>query len=82
MDGGTCDCIDPDFKPIICPTNTDPTLPTHDVYFGDGYCDGKLNTKEKCFDGGDCCAEGPTFAFCDPNDMGYDCKCIDPDFKP
>ena len=75
---GTCDCIDPDFKPINCPTNTDPTLPNYDEYFGDSYCDGYLNTKENCFDGGDCCGKEVNTNFC----TGEDCDCIDPDYKP
>ena len=78
---GTCDCIDPDFKPINCPTNTDPTLPTHDEFFGDSYCDGYLNTKENCFDGGDCCGKEVNTDYCYPEE-GDNRECIDPDFKP
>ena len=78
---GTCDCIDPDFKPINCPTNTDPTLPNYDEYFGDSYCDGYLNTKENCFDGGDCCGKEVNTDYCYP-EVGDNCDCIDPNFKP
>ena len=78
---GTCDCIDPDFKPINCPTNTDPTLPTHDDFFGDNICDGHLNTKENYFDGGDCCGKEVNTDYCYP-EVGDNCDCIDPNFKP
>ena len=81
FDTSTCDCIDPDFKPINCPTNTDSTLPTHDNFFGDNNCDGHLNTKENCFDGGDCCGKEVNTDYCYP-EVGDNCDCIDPNFKP
>ena len=41
-----CVCIDPNYKPNVCPENP---------FIGDNVCNGNLNNEENCFDGGDCC---------------------------
>ena len=66
---GSCDCIDPDFKPII-------NCPIDEYFYGDGFCDGNLNTKENCFDGGDCCLKEVNLNYCFPEE-GDNCKCIE-----
>ena len=81
-DGGnpeTCDCIDPNHKPITTTTTLKPTDCNH-MYIADGFCDGFLNNEENCFDGGDCCLEEPDLTNCD--DDIYVCDCIDPNHNP
>ena len=59
----------------ILELNDDNPCPVNQIRYGDRWCTGELNTKENCFDGGDCCV-GIMSHYCK---LGCktedDCKC-------
>ena len=52
-----CECLDPN------PQGTGKVDPCPPGWSGDGICDDFCNNEANGFDGGDCCGDGPWYAF-------------------